>query len=281
MNAITSLKTFLTDRVELFGAPSYAAAGRLSLPADDPHDVLAAGHGGEHDHADGQSFVIDYVDHAGNESHRRISVWAVQRNLDGVPILIAKCHERQATRAFRVDRISAVTDFDGTRREPLSAFFRETFGFVWPRNDAPPPPEAMEDGRRNLIRALVRRAGVPLLVALARADGEIGAAEVEEMVFFAERACADAGIDLTGAERAWLSVYVGRLRPTAETIDATLDMLLESGGETIAAVLKAGLRVTRADGALRTDELDLLDTYCFALTGRRLLQQTPLQTPLR
>lgn len=279
MNAITSLKTFLTDRVELFGSPSYAAADRLSLPTDDPHDVLAAGHGGEHDVADGQSFVIDYVDHAGHPSHRRITVWAVQRNLDGVPILIARCHERQATRAFRVDRITAVTDLDGTPRTPLPRFFLETFGFLWPREagDAGVTPSQTQEVRHGQIRGVVRRAGVPLLAALARADGETKAAEVEETVFFAERACDAAGIDLTGAERAWLSAYVGRMRPTAETIEATLDTLIASGGEAIAAVLKAGLRVARADGALRADELELLDTYCFALTGRRLVEDRPQQ----
>ncbi|QRG08793.1 WYL domain-containing protein [Xanthobacter dioxanivorans] len=271
MNAITSLKTFLADRVELFGAPLYASAGRLSVPADDPHDELAAGHGEDHDPADGQSFAIDYVDHAGNESHRRISVWAVQRNVEGVPILIAKCHERQATRAFRVDRITAITDLDGARREPLSRFFFETFGFVWPKNAIIVPPDEPADVRWDRIRTITRKTGVVLLAALALADGEMGAAEAEEVVFFCERACSAEGLDLTGAERERLAAYVGRLRPTTEAIDGALDTLFESGNEAIATVLKAGLRVVKADGSLRAEEAELLDTYCYALTGRHLL----------
>lgn len=271
MNAITSLRTFLTERVELFGAPAYADAARLALPADDPHDTLAASHGADHDPADGQSFAIDYVDHAGNESHRRISVWAVQRNVEGVPILIARCHERQATRAFRVDRITAVTDFDGGRREPLSRFFFETFGFVWPADAIILPAAEPADVRWDRIRTVLRRAGVALLAALALADREMGAAEVEEIVFYCERACAQEGIDLTGAERERLAAQVGRLRPTAQSVDAALDTLMESGRDAIAGLLRAGLRVIRADGALREEEAELLDTYCFALTGHHLL----------
>lgn len=143
MNAIAALKSFLAEAVERFGTPAYALPGRISVPVDDPHDTLPAAHPRAHDRAEGQSFAIDYVDHAGHPSHRRISVWAVERNPDGIPILLARCHERQAARAFRVDRITGVTDFDGTRREPLVRFFFETFGFLWPRDTplAPPPPE--------------------------------------------------------------------------------------------------------------------------------------------
>lgn len=270
MNAITSLKTFLLDRVEMIGAPFYTDAHRLSVPDDDPHDTLAAGAQEDHDPADGQSFAIDYVDHAGNASHRRISVWAVQRNLEGVPILIAKCHERQAARAFRVDRITAVTDLDGVRREPLARFFFETFGFVWPKDAVLQPAEEDEDQRWDRIRTIIRKAGVALLVALARADRDTGAAEVEEIVFFCERACTAEELDLTGAERERLAAYVARLRPTPEAVDGTLDILFESGNEVIAKVLRAGMRVVRADGALREEEAVMLDTFCYALTGRHV-----------
>ncbi|MEP9352640.1 WYL domain-containing protein [Xanthobacter sp. KR7-65] len=270
MNAITSLKTFLLDRVEMIGAPFYTDSHRLSVPEDDPHDVIAAVPAEDHDPADGQSFAIDYVDHAGNASHRRISVWAVQRNLEGVPILIAKCHERQAARAFRVDRITAVTDLDGVRREPLPRFFFETFGFVWPADALDVTPEESDEQRWDRIRGIIRKAGVALLVALARADRETGAAEVEEIVFFCDRACAAEGIDLTGAERERLAAQVARLRPTAESVESALDTLFESGIEAIAALLKAGMRVITADGTLREEEAQMLDTFCFALTGRHV-----------
>ncbi|MFG1373975.1 WYL domain-containing protein [Xanthobacter oligotrophicus] len=270
MNAITSLKSFLLDRVELLGAPFYAHADRLAVPHDDPHDALAAEAPEDHDPADGQAFAIDYVDHAGNASHRRISVWAVQRNVEGVPILIAKCHERQAARAFRVDRITAVTDLDGAKREPLVRFFYETFGFLWPKDAILAPAEEDADVRWDRIRAIIRKAGVTLLAALARADREVGAAEVEEIVFFCERACAAEDLDLTGAERERLAAYVARLRPTAEAVDFALDTLFESGTEAIATLLRAGMRVISADGVLKEQEAELLDAFCFALTGRHV-----------
>lgn len=270
MNAITSLKSFLLDRVELLGSPFYAQADRLSVPSDDPHDELAAEPAEDRDPADGQSFAIDYVDHAGNASHRRISVWAVQRNVEGVPILIAKCHERQAARAFRVDRILGVTDLDGVRREPLSRFFFDTFGFVWPKDTILLPPQEDADVRWDRARGIVRRAGVVLLVALARSDREMGAAEVEEITFFCERACTAQDLDLTGAERERLAAHIARLRPTAEAVDSALDTLLASGNDAIADLLRAGMRVVSADGVLREEEAAMLDAFCFALTGRHV-----------
>ncbi|MFG1480083.1 WYL domain-containing protein [Xanthobacter sp. V4C-4] len=270
MNAITSLKSFFIDRVAALGAPLYANAGQIALPADDPHDEIAD-HAREHDPAEGQSFVIDYVDHAGHVSHRRISVWAIQRNVEGIPILVAKCHERQAARAFRVDRIRAVTDFDGTRREPLSRFFFETFGFTWPRDAIIVPGEDPSEARWDRIRTLINRSGVVLLLALALADGELGAAETEEIRFFCETACGRAGLDLTGAERERLAAYLGRLRPTAESVDAALDVLMEAERPAIADLLKAGLKVIAADGVLKDDEAMMLDSFCITLTGQSLL----------
>jgi len=270
MNAITSLKSFFIGRVAALGAPAYANAGRIALPADDPHDEIAA-HAGDNDPAEGQSFAIDYVDHAGNPSHRRISVWAVQRNVEGVPILVARCHERQATRAFRVDRIKAVTDFDGTRREPLSRFFLETFGFTWPKDAIVVPASGPADARWDRIRTITSRSGVVLLVALGLADGDLGAAELEEIRHFCERACAAAGLDLTSGERERLAAHLGRLRPTAECVDAALDTLMASEREAIAGLLKTGLRVIGADGVLKDGEARLLDSFCRTLTGQGLL----------
>ena len=120
------------------------------------------------------------------------------------------------------------------------------------------------------LRTIIRKAGVALLVALARADRDTGAAEVEEIVFFCERACTAEELDLTGAERERLAAYVARLRPTPEAVDGTLDILFESGNEVIANVLRAGMRVVRADGALREEEAVMLDTFCYALTGRHV-----------
>ncbi|WP_454915713.1 WYL domain-containing protein [Xanthobacter sediminis] len=270
MNAITSLKSFFIGRVAGLGAPLYANAGAIVLPTDDPHDEIA-GHAGDNDPAEGQSFAIDYEDHAGNLSHRRISVWAVQRNVEGIPILVAKCHERQATRAFRVDRIKAVTDFDGTRREPLSRFFFETFGFTWPKDAIIVPDAEPADARWDRIRTIAGRSGVVLLVALALADGDLGAAEVEEIQFFCERACTAAGLDLSGGERERLAAYLCRLRPTEESVEAALDTLMASERAAIAGLLKAGLRVIGADGVLNEDEALLLDSFCLTLTGQGLL----------
>lgn len=271
MNAINSLKTFFIGRIQAQAAPPYTHAHRLDVPDDDPHDQLPSpplepGH----DLAEGQSFAIDYLDHAGNASHRRISVWAVDRNPEGVPILIAKCHERQATRAFRVDRITAVTDFDGVKREPLSHFFFETFGFVWPKESIHIATGDPTSGRWGRIRTITRQAGLPLLAALALVDREMGAAEVEEIGFFCDRACLEKGVDLTSAERERLSAYIARLRPTEQTVEAAIDTLHESGHDAIAALLKAGLKVVSADGVLRDEEAEMLDAFCFALTGRHV-----------
>src|SRR5438309_25609 len=60
------------------------------------------------EHAEGQSFVLYYKDADGNLSIRSVSVWGIRHTDSGVPVLVAKCHLRKATRYFRVDRIEGV-----------------------------------------------------------------------------------------------------------------------------------------------------------------------------
>ena len=63
--------------------------------------------------AEGQTFMIEYMDSNGDVSTRRITVLEVVTNKRGDPSLKARCHERKALRRFRIDSILSCIDIDG------------------------------------------------------------------------------------------------------------------------------------------------------------------------
>jgi len=56
---------------------------------------------------------IDYVDSSGMKSHREISARNYYTNKKGEVVIRAWCHERNAVRHFKLDKIAAVRDDDG------------------------------------------------------------------------------------------------------------------------------------------------------------------------
>ncbi|MBO6509886.1 MAG: hypothetical protein JJ979_15655, partial [Roseibium sp.] len=60
--------------------------------------------------AEGQSFMIEYRSETGEATARRITVFSIQEDTNGIPVLIARCHECNAERAFRADRVKCCID---------------------------------------------------------------------------------------------------------------------------------------------------------------------------
>jgi hypothetical protein len=82
------------------------------------------------EYADGQCFMIEYVDSKGRGSSRRITVYSIQGGRSGIPSLFARCHERQSTRQFRVDRIKCCIDYNGEIHNDVPRFLMENFGMA-------------------------------------------------------------------------------------------------------------------------------------------------------
>jgi hypothetical protein len=284
------LREYFRERAAAAPSPPVPASKPISVPHSDSSEAVAIGPG-EVIQAEGQSFIIEYEDSNGEESTRRITVWGIKGNASGIPILVAKCHERQATRSFRVDRIIAVADFDGVVIEPLSEFFRDALGIIWPIQPqlSEPNPSVELKRPRSYIPAaplpdsligelpspwttakrICRHRGLLLLTAVALCDGELQTAETDEILVYAHSCCADEGLLLSEAELAKLKLYLRRLRPVPEAIDSAIDRVLDHP-DGIAPILHAALRVMKADGRLHPAEIQTLKQFCLDLTGTQI-----------
>jgi WYL domain len=106
----------------------------------------------------GVTFAIEYADARNNVTTRRITLRELYRSDDGALYLHSFCHERQALRSFRFDRVQSVIDLDGVVHAPQqffeselrfpvdhraacrvghSALLRATGCGCWPRSAAP------------------------------------------------------------------------------------------------------------------------------------------------
>jgi hypothetical protein len=277
LNLIAKFKVLFGGYVQSQPEPPWPKSVFAELPPDDSVEERASARDDEAlGYAEGQSFIIEYRDSQGRSSRRRITVWGIKRGVDGVPLLVAKCHERKATRSFRIDRILAVIDYDGVVQEPLDRFFEDTFGMhadeLAPRSSSershkPVGPIIKKQGitlemdpveRWSMIRAACRDHGLHLLATLARSDGELHPNELEVMVDFVAELSAKMGITIDVGQSDQIRDYVKRLRPTFEVIDRTIDRVLARPPSDIKNLLAFGRRVIEADGLLHPAELSAL-----------------------
>ena len=160
----------LAERIEGRALPN--SSHKLFVPErddDDTDDTQALGS------AEGQTFLIEYTNSKGEESRRRITVWQIELNTSGVPCLLARCHERNANRRFRVDRISCCIDFDGEVFEDVAAFLHDTFGMSI--DIASAKPDAAGQQHWNDVLDAIRSDAI-LLVATAQSDGIVRPVEI-------------------------------------------------------------------------------------------------------
>ena len=198
--------------------------------------------------------TIDYVDAAGRESRRRITLRSLHTGNNG-PILRAICHERRALRCFRIDRIECFIEPDGEVVE-ADDFLRETL-FIDPSKLIQPESPSKEQGRPGRPRlgseyapaqAARERLRSPLsiLVLAARADDEFHPEELDVICCWAERELIIAAkeeripppsIDMLDR----LNGLIGRMRPHQRTLPDHLKNVL----------LMPDDRFNRFEGALR------------------------------
>uniref|UniRef100_UPI0013D469A5 hypothetical protein n=1 Tax=Acinetobacter baumannii TaxID=470 RepID=UPI0013D469A5 len=78
-------------------------------------------------------------------------------------------------------------------QEPLADFFRDVLGLVWPVPGHVPADPKRDADRWTVIRKVTRNAGLTLLAAVAAADSDVSAEEIQVMLDHALRSCAAAG----------------------------------------------------------------------------------------
>ncbi len=217
-----------------------------SVPSDDAEPSISppdATRGG----ADGLLFAIEYMDAKGNLSRRRITV----KSYDG-RYLRAWCHERQAWRTFRVDRIRCIIDENGEIHDP-GTFFRVTPGFELER------PGAGEDDRRHALREPIRP-HLRVLAAIARADGRFTADEIPPILAFTSAAHEVTGLaPLSDDDLEYIASYVRRLRPLPNSLAADLDAAAGGNADIFRLMIETCVPLVRADGRVTPEERAVID----------------------
>lgn len=258
----------MLGKIESRGEPPIPVDRGILLPDEDASGEVTGGDAQPDNddlgYAEGQSFMIEYVDSKGAGSRRRITVWGIKQGALGVPVLVAKCHERNATRSFRIDRIKAIIDYDGEVFEPPAQFLAETFGMSL--GSAQKTIANTKQNRWDQIRKCV---SVParLLATLSLADGYMDPSEIKVIINYCVKQCSKNGFDLDSLEIDQLRNYVKRLRPDEATINSCLDHLHKTGIDEINGFLLACVDLVKADGVINEDEISTLNSVSKDLVG--------------
>lgn len=229
------------------------------LPAADDADMEGEYLG----NAEGQSFMIDYVDSGGRASRRRITVYGLALGNSGIPMLTAKCHERRATRTFRVDRIRCCIDFGGEVHEDVASFLQDNFGMSATLAARRQDPALA--GWQSVLD-LVRDDAV-ILAAMSRSDGHVHVAEVDVAVRHLVAIVERRDDILSDADIARLSSHFARLHPTDDAIRRAVSRITAHGADHVQRLLRAVVALLDADGLRHSAEMRFLDTLCIEVTG--------------
>ena len=245
--------------------PVWSPVIPVDLPAadDDPEpDGLLLGD------AEGQTFMIEYRDSKGLSSRRRITVWHLTQNeRTGIPSLYAKCHERNAMRQFRIDRIQCCIDFDGEIHDDVPRYISESFGMATGIASRRLP--SAQERWENIINAV--RADAALLAAMARCDGHAVPAEVEAILVYLATIVEENGDMLTDDEIRKLDHFLARLRPTPKSIARALATASGFPPQRLRKLLIAAAKVMDADERRHPAEARLINILSQELLGITLV----------
>lgn len=253
-------------------APVPRAPVAISLQEHDEEELA----GRELGEAEGQSFVIEYVDGSGTPSTRRITVWAIREGAGGVPVLDGMCHERKAERNFRIDRIRACIDYDGTVHADVPAFLAETFGMdmdvarMANEGEAAAAPARERDGADwPRVRQLIKPHAT-ILSALSMSDGAMSDNEVRVAVEHCSTVVGIQDEDFSPELIARIAAYIRRLRPTRASLLKACEQISKIDPAEITDLLISALALIDADGVRDPEERALLDQLSMALVGSKM-----------
>jgi len=224
------------------------------------------------DVADGQSFIIEYVDAKADFSRRRITVWEILEADGGVPWLYARCHERKAMRAFRLDRIRCCIDHSGKAYDNVALFLSELFGTpISPAGDPGGVKEAQSSAWQKVLRAVHHEAVI--LSALARVDHVLDRRELQAAADYLALEAEDRDAPVSDRELIRLIDHVSGLRPNRQAIDRALDAISRLDLKAVQRLLSAAITVMDADGQRHALEVELINRVAVELIGVAVIGQ--------
>jgi len=268
MGLKSQLSEFLLKKADAPHVPALDVGFVPSLPSrildsDEPHPESTPLPSSPD--AEGQTFVICYVNAKEAQSTRRITVHALKRTSEARVLLFARCAETKEIMSFRADRIKYCMDVTGEIYEPPAMFLVEIFGLG--PSDAellaaetagrgitwPPKDEAYCVLRQQLRNELT------LLTAMAESDGLVSLVESEAILAYARRRSDRLGIHLDEARTYKLQGFIRRLRPTEDQINAAIDDISARPAKAQMDMVLACSEVMLADGLAHTEEIELLE----------------------
>ena len=196
---------------------------------------------------------LSYRDSRGRDSTRHVTIYKVAPRADHY-VLTCRCHQRNAWRTFRSDRIrELVTSADGEVFEDADEFVRE---FLIIGEDHDPAAAALD-------AAFGRCADLVIALSyLARCDGDYDAREREVIWSVMGKVCADLDYDPTAAAR-----RIALLRPDFDDFIEAVERLAEGGNERALALAQGAVDVVSADQKHHPEELRLLKEIDAALVA--------------
>jgi tellurite resistance protein len=203
-------------------------------------------HSGAQDYADhelsGMTIGIEHVEADGSVSRRWTTIVATV-DVDGHNRLLCHCFANEGLRAFRVDRVITLFDEHG-----------ETFDVREFLHLKSSPTKARTGG--GSYRSAIRD-GLRVLIAIARADGQLDAEEVDVIMEYARAEGARKGVTEDATALAELRRYIERLQPSGSVVTSCIDRLTAEGEETQKNLLVYLAKVVRADGVVDSTEAEL------------------------
>ncbi|TXH09187.1 MAG: hypothetical protein E6R03_17140, partial [Hyphomicrobiaceae bacterium] len=214
--------------------PPLPTGAAVCFPEEDSEDCLPQKIPVSATKGDSGAFIhIRYTDSAGACSARRITVLGLDASSSGACLLRAWCHERRASRAFRLDRISEAHDpATGEVYETSEAIrtFVEKISHVSPESET---ERALKENKHALN----------ILVYLARCDGTYHPDEEDVIAHYMADMCYERDIDEDALLR-----HVRRLCPTADIFHASCAALMRS--KDINRFLRYAIQLIEADGII-------------------------------
>ena len=223
--------------------PSFAAtdqeAGQSEVGQSYDHDVVQK----YTDHElSGMTIGIEHVDADGSVSRQWATI-VTTAEMDGHDQLLCHCFRSEGLRALRMDRVITLFDERG-----------ETFDVREFLHLKASPTKARTGG--GSYRSAIRD-GLRVLIAIARADGQLDADEVDVIMEYARTEGARKGVTADEAALAELRRYIERLQPSGSVVASSIDRLTEEGEETQKSLLAYLEKVIRADGVVDGSEAEL------------------------
>lgn len=213
-------------------------------------------HGLVSEHSDhelsGMTIGIEHADDDGSVSRRWVTI-VTTAEVDGQNRLLCHCFKSQGLRALRLDRVITVFDENG-----------ETFDVREFLQLQANPTKARTGG--SSYRSAIRD-GLRVLIAVARADGQLDEEEIDAIMDYARAEGARKGVPDDEVALTELRRYIERLQPSGSVVTACIDRLANAGEETQKNLLAYLAKVVRADGVVDSSEALLEELIARRLEG--------------